>query len=185
VLAKYSDDDGHTWVPCKDASRPVPRPFYEPKLADLPWLPASATVLEQEHIFLARGGYYHDLPDRQRPGPLQVAEFTDGLWRVTTLEEEETVADAAVTASGDAVFCFYIKLATANGRATYEVRSHRWQAGRWGPSELVATETEMINHLAVPMKCPPSYAAVWWDQRVTEQSRDQLSWIRFARIPNR
>ncbi|MHC4917772.1 MAG: sialidase family protein, partial [Planctomycetota bacterium] len=34
-LAKYSDDDGHTWIPCKDAAKPVPRPFYVPELANL------------------------------------------------------------------------------------------------------------------------------------------------------
>ncbi|MFH1022609.1 MAG: hypothetical protein V1809_04415, partial [Planctomycetota bacterium] len=34
-VANFSDDDGYTWVPCKDASKPVPRPFYEPNLEDL------------------------------------------------------------------------------------------------------------------------------------------------------
>ncbi|MGQ9662036.1 MAG: hypothetical protein ACUVWX_06830 [Kiritimatiellia bacterium] len=35
VTAKYSDDDGYTWAPCKDASLPPPRPFYQPDLAVL------------------------------------------------------------------------------------------------------------------------------------------------------
>lgn len=34
-VAKYSDDDGITWIPCKDASKPIPRPFHTPDLADL------------------------------------------------------------------------------------------------------------------------------------------------------
>ncbi|MCX7804126.1 MAG: hypothetical protein N3A38_02945 [Planctomycetota bacterium] len=33
--ARYSDDDGYTWPPCKDASAKPPRPFYEAKLEDL------------------------------------------------------------------------------------------------------------------------------------------------------
>ena len=40
-LIKYSDDDGYTWAPCKDASAAgLPRPFYEPKLEDLAKPPA-------------------------------------------------------------------------------------------------------------------------------------------------
>jgi len=36
ILARYSDDDGYTWAPCKDpATATVPRPLYEPKLEDL------------------------------------------------------------------------------------------------------------------------------------------------------
>jgi hypothetical protein len=39
--AKYSDDDGYTWKPCKDAAaKKIPRPFYQPKLADLSKPPA-------------------------------------------------------------------------------------------------------------------------------------------------
>ena len=36
TLARYSDDDGYTWSPCKDpAVTQLPRPFYQPKLEDL------------------------------------------------------------------------------------------------------------------------------------------------------
>jgi hypothetical protein len=35
IVANFSDDDGYTWEPCKDASSPLPRPFYEPSLDDL------------------------------------------------------------------------------------------------------------------------------------------------------
>ncbi len=35
ALAKRSDDDGHTWVPSKDADAKLPRPFLAPKLEDL------------------------------------------------------------------------------------------------------------------------------------------------------
>ena len=38
-FAKYSDDDGHTFVPCKDAALEPPRPFYTPKLGSKDWPP--------------------------------------------------------------------------------------------------------------------------------------------------
>lgn len=38
-FAKYSDDDGYTFVPCKDAAREPPRPFYTPELGTEDWPP--------------------------------------------------------------------------------------------------------------------------------------------------
>ena len=34
-FARFSDDDGFTWMPCKDPAQPPPRPFYRPSLENL------------------------------------------------------------------------------------------------------------------------------------------------------
>ena len=234
-LARCSDDDGFTWMPCKDASLPPPRPFYRPQLASATggddyrppreillwptpavcgsllvpykgqvavfsldgsrwavhdgrkWLPArkgiklgrllTVTVLGADHFFLARGAPY-DNRGREKLAGLVVADLSEGKWNRQVLEEAD-VAGAIVTASGEAVFCFYVKKA---GEDNYEVRYRRWLDGKWGPSVKIATEHRRVNHLAAPQICPPSYAAVFWDQHF--RKRGDASEVKFMRIPN-
>lgn len=97
-----------------------------------------------------------------------------------TLEPEKNVWDTILTSSGDAVFCFYVKKATDD---KYEILYRRWAGGKWGGSAVVATESVRINHLAAPQKCPPNYAAVWWDTR--PQTAKGQGEVRFARVPNK
>jgi hypothetical protein len=242
--AKPSDDDGFTFAPCKDAAQAVPRPFYEPKLADLAkppearpkppaavllwpgpvvpgplmvpfgddgvacfsatgtswqvhdgkvWKPAekgpfaaekgagaiSLTRLGPDRIFAARAAHYDDGAKSEPLAALEVAVLDGGAWKAEKLEDAG-VSDATLAASGEAVFCFYAKKA---GEGKYEVRARRWKAGKWGDSELVAAETERINHVAAPQFCPPDYAAVFWDQWAANAKTS--TWVRFARVPNR
>ncbi|KPJ71047.1 MAG: hypothetical protein AMS14_09645 [Planctomycetes bacterium DG_20] len=46
--AKYSDDDGLTWSPCKDAAQAAPRPFYQPSLTELQKAPADRPAPPQQ-----------------------------------------------------------------------------------------------------------------------------------------
>jgi hypothetical protein len=237
-LARSSDDDGFTWQPCKDASLPAPRPFYQPDLAkagktDQPAPPKSVllwpsgtvpgpmltpykghvavfsgegeswafhdgvkwsetrkgvkigrlltvTTLGDDHVFLCRGAAYSDLGN-ELFGDLAVADLQpDGSWKTETLESEKTVTSAIVTASGAAVFCFYVKKA-ADDR--YEVLQRRWQSGTWAPPVRLAVESKRINHLAAPQVCPPDYAALFWDQHFAKPG--DPSEVKFMRVPNR
>ncbi|MFH1022035.1 MAG: sialidase family protein [Planctomycetota bacterium] len=240
--AKNSDDDGFTWKPCKDASRPVPRPFYEANLEDLskpvearPTPPAevllwpgtvvpgplmvtygdgvaafsgsgdkwqahdgkawgasqkgpfggdkshgvvSLALLGRDTLFVARAAHYDNGAKSEPVASLEVARLEGGAWKSDTLEPDGAT-DVMLTTSGDAVFCFYSKK-VADGK--YEVRFSRWKGGKWEASELVATETERINHIAAPQACPPNYAAVFWDQWTKESKKS--TWVRFAKVPN-
>jgi len=253
-VAKYSDDDGFTWAPCKDASLAPPRPLYAPGLAVLKdvasyrpprdvllwpgtpvvgpllvpyrdqvavfsadgsawqvpdgrsWLPrrkgpfgrakgpghvvASVTALDDGRVFVARSAGYDNSARNEYTAPLTAAWLEGNNWHTETLEPAG-VTDCILTASGEAVFCFYVKkvaggLGGGEGEqaARYEVRYRRWSAGRWDPSVLVATETERINRLAAPQVSPPNCTCVLWDQWVKKFVRTP-SWVRFARIPNR
>lgn len=241
-LAKYSDDDGYTWVPCKDASAAgLPRPFYEPKLEDLKkppaerkppeniliwpstpipgpilvpykgriatigvkewqvhdgekWLPKKktpgfskpiATVLGANQIFMAQTNY--DWRGKSMGKELTCAYLVNGEWNQETLETEG-VTDVVLTAcrgTGNAVFCFYVKIVKKDDAEVNEVRYRRWADGKWGESHLVATENFRINHVTAPMVCPADYAAVFWDERKSRSKRAMPSALRFARIPNK
>jgi len=241
ALAKYSDDDGVTWVPCKDAAVKPPRPLHQPRLVDLGKPPAerpkppegvllwpaslvagpllvpykgsvatfsvngstwqvhdgekwtarqkgpgmgpivSEAVLGDDHVFLARGARFNFSGEKETLADLVAADLADGQWRTETLEADKSVADAILTASGEAVFCFYVKKAAED---RYEVRYRRWKGGQWEPSEFVAAEGSRINHVAAPQTCPPSYAAVWWDMRPRATRRGGGA-LRFVRVPNK
>ncbi|MFH1024950.1 MAG: sialidase family protein [Planctomycetota bacterium] len=243
TMAKYSDDDGYTWAPSKDASvTELPRPFYEANLEDLKkpvaerpkppeavllwpstpvpgaillpygdgegvavlgfkewqvhdgkaWGPrrnvglpgngSTATVVGKDRIFMATGGGYNE-----KRGPLVVADGkAGGDWVRQTLETGD-VGDVILSASGEAVFCFYVKVVTKDGaEVANEVRYRRWKDGAWGESEMVAREDFRINHLAAPIISPPNYAAVWWDERMLggAAGRAKPLALRFMRIPN-
>ena len=135
----------------------------------------SATVVGKDHLFIAT-----------RRKRLVVADFNNGKWTKETLEPD-AVGDAILTASGKAAFCFYVKAVKEGETTTYQVRYRRWANGKWEPSVLVATEDWPINHVAAPKICPPDYAAIWWDERITTNNRHgkRPTMIRFARIPNK
>jgi len=69
ALAKHSDDDGQTWMPCKDAAVRPPRPFLTPALADLR-MPTEQRGQPPEEVLL--------WPASMVPGPLLVP-FGDGV----------------------------------------------------------------------------------------------------------
>jgi hypothetical protein len=234
--AKFSDDDGYTWVPCKDASLASPRPFYTPDLTELakppgqrprpprqilPWpaTPVSGSVLlpygdhvavlggelqifdgqqwskpakmpwsvpysasattAAGRIFIAVGGKYGNVAKRSSAGKLEVAELADGKWKTAVLEAGG-VGDTILTASGDAVFCFYVKLGGEDGADTVCYR--RWAGGRWGEAKTLAAESFIINRLGAPVISAPDYAAIFWDQHRTD--RKQKLKLRFAKVPN-
>ncbi|MFH1023702.1 MAG: hypothetical protein V1809_09995 [Planctomycetota bacterium] len=227
-LAKYSDDNGYTWVPCKDASAKLPRKFYSPKLEDLkkslaerPRPPEKVLLWPEEVVagpflvpykgsvaVISRFGDEWQVHDGQKWGPrqkgpalggliseaifgedhvfiagankgsLKVAELKDGVWG-GPVELDTGVSDSILTVSGASLFCFYTRKAGEKD----EVRYRRWSGGSWEPSQMVASEGFTINHVAAPTKCPPAYAAVWWDERGTNSRKPTV--VRFARVPNR
>jgi hypothetical protein len=139
----------------------------------------SLTRLGRDRLFAARAAAYDNGGKSEPLSELEVATLDGGAWKVEKLEESG-VSDAMLSASGEAVFCFYARKA-AEGK--YEVRCRRWKDGKWGVSELVATEAERINHVAAPQFCPPDYAAVFWDQWTSDSKK--TAWVRFARVPNK
>lgn len=228
ALAKFSDDDGQTWSPCKDAAVQSPRPMYQPALADLA-KPVAQRPKPPEQVLLwpasmvagpllvpygdsvaalaldSRTWQVHDgenwgplqkgpaisgriseaVPQPNRiliagadKGTLRASELKDGVWS-QPVELDTGVGDSIMTASGESVFCFYVKVVDKRN----EVRYRRWTDGRWEESKLITTEDFTVNHVASPTRCPPDYAAVWWDERVTSGRVE--SRLRFARIPNR
>jgi len=242
-LARYSDDDGFTWVPCKDAAQKPPRPFYEPKLEDLgkpdapkppkeillwptpvaigpfitpykdgvaalgsdrrgpkwavhdgaKWLPPkprpaigrgliTVTTVGADRVCVARGGGYHNLGHETLAKYVVVALLDGGTWKRAVLDTG-AIGSTIVTASGDAAYCFYVKKVGEPEKPAYEVHYRRWKAGKWEAAVKVATEDRRINHLTAPQVCPPSYAAVFWDQHFTK--RTDPSEVKFVRVPNR
>ncbi|MFH1022038.1 MAG: hypothetical protein V1809_01455 [Planctomycetota bacterium] len=230
---KSSDDDGLTWMPCKDASaKELPRPFYEPKMEDLlkpgppkppaevllwPAAPSAGPLLipykGQVAAFAYDGGQWaaHDgkawgaaqkvpwkggkggqvgeavLGDdhvflvRAEGDKLCAMRLQGGAWQGPEELDSGKVGRPILSASGDAVFCFYVKTEEEGGAAVYNIYSRRWKGGKWEPTEKVASEKDEINDLAAPTVSPPDYAAVFWDQVIKNK---KPSWIRFARIPN-
>ena len=230
--AKCSDDDGFTWLPCKDASAAPPRPPHEPDLADLAkpadrrppppkqvllW-PAEGVCGEfllpykgQVALIAADGGKWQVHDGRRwsppEPGPfgkvrkargiiscsilgadqpfvsrfevdkLSVARRVAGEWQVAHLDSGQIMSNI-LSASGDAMYCFYIR---KNGEA-HEVISRRFKAGKWAPAVKLAVESAELNQVAAPMFCPSGYAAVFWDQRVT--NRRKPTFVKFMRVAN-
>ncbi|MFH0919330.1 MAG: putative Ig domain-containing protein [Fibrobacterota bacterium] len=233
-MIKYSDDDGFTWMPCKDASLPAPRPLYRPGIDPVPdqilQLPGhsgpgpflvpykngvasfslrgnlwamhdgnawgsvqtlgywgsgedrwtrpyssiSETVINDNHIFMAKGGYHYG-SNLGTATDLVVNNYKDGgTWQKDTLEAGG-VTESILTSSGNCVFCFYVI-----GNQTVKYR--RWKEGVWGAAVTVATETDTINRLAAPQQCPPSYACVLWDRYIAYPTV-AATWVKFARVP--
>jgi hypothetical protein len=229
--AKYSDDDGYTWKPCKDAAtKKTPRPFYEPKLADLkkpagdrPKPPGEVLLWPAEMIcgdflvpygdevavFSSSGSKWqvHDGSKwlKARTGPfkgkgsaitvsalgakgaflcrkqgekLLASRLQGGTWKTEELDSGG-IGSNILTASGENMFCFYIKK-SADG---YEIRYRRFKAGKWEPSVKIATEQKRLNQVAAPMFSTPDYAAIFWDQH--RPGSRSSSFVKFMRIPNK
>lgn len=138
----------------------------------------SVTALDDEHLFVSRSAHYDNL-DKETLSDLVVADMKDGQWTFTQLDAEN-VSTSIVTASGKAVFCFYIYKA---GEEKYEVRYRRWADGAWGKAVTLATDARRLNHVAAPQYCPPDFAVVMWDQFFRQ--RDEPSEVKFMRVPNR
>ncbi|MFH1024751.1 MAG: hypothetical protein V1809_15320 [Planctomycetota bacterium] len=233
VWSKYSDDDGLTWAPCKDASiKEFPRPLYVPKLEDLgkpnppkppatvllwpaepaagsllapykgqvaviaydgtqwashdgkawgatqkvPWKngkgsQAAEAVLGEDRIFLARAENDNTV--------LSAIRLEGGAWQEAEELDKGKFGSSILTASGESVFCFYVKVEGED----YNVYSRRWKGGKWEPAEKIGMEKEQICQLAAPTVSPPDYAPVFWDQLGKKGIKS--TWIRFARIPNK
>ncbi|MFH0920406.1 MAG: putative Ig domain-containing protein [Fibrobacterota bacterium] len=138
----------------------------------------TATVINRNHLFLEKGGRYDDGYTTEYTTDLRVAHCSSGGSWQSDILETANVTESNITASGNDVFCFYI---LKNG-TSYEVRYFRWHNGSWGSSVLVSTETVRLNLLVAPMICPPTYAAIFWDQMKTVSG--QSTFVKFARIPN-
>jgi hypothetical protein len=115
---------------------------------------------------------------KREGGKLYAARLSGGEWEKNELDSGAISADI-LTASGGAVFCFYVKKAGEG----YEVRYRRWKGGKWSDSVKIHTEEVRLNKLAAPLFCPPDYAAVFWDQQRPGGKRAK-SFVKFMRIPN-
>ncbi len=142
----------------------------------------SVTVLGDKKLFLARSARYDNSKRTEPLAPLEAACQDGEGWKLEILEVGN-VSDSVLTASGSAVYCFYVKKVAEGEGAKYEVRYRRWQKGSWEPSVVVATERQRINHVASPQICPSNYVCVLWDQ--WRKERGLPTWVRFARIPSR
>ncbi|MFH0919127.1 MAG: putative Ig domain-containing protein [Fibrobacterota bacterium] len=237
MIAKYSDDDGYSWMPCKDAAAPVPRPWYNAGVDPVPdsvvnfpgefvsgaivvpygdsvaafsekgdkwkihngqaWssersVPVwgwhseydplynyvTATVIEGDHIFLAKGGRYSNVKT-ERTTNLVATHYNDGVWSAETLVTDSVVIEAIITASGNAVFLFYVEKSVDS---TYKILYRKWAGGSWSAGVELATETVRINRMAAPQICPPTYACVLYDE--LKQVSGQSTWIKFIKIPS-
>lgn len=230
-FAKHSDDDGFTWQPCKDPrATDLPRPFYEPALADrekaeapppgillwpatkvpgpilVPYRDGVAAVsikgdawaihdgaawqAPQKTALDPRGGIVseallgetHVFLAHTEPAGLVAARWIDNAWTKETIAEGN-ISESILTASGDCVFCLFCQVEEKDGAKVYQIRYRRWKAGAWEPAVTVTTETDPVNHIAAPVRCPPDYVAFLWDQRWTNAAT--RSWVRFVRLPNR
>jgi hypothetical protein len=164
--AKWQRLDGQAWSPPRKMPWGVP---YD----------AAATAVG-ERVFLVRGARYRDAAQQPAAGSLQVAELAEGKWKTTTLEARN-VGDAILSASGEAVFCFYVRYVGPERRN--HVCARRWHEGVWSPARTVAVEDMQINRLAAPVVSAPDYAPVWWDE--WRKGRGRPLELRFALVPNR
>jgi len=138
---------------------------------------ASEAVPGDARIFLARAEGKGDHMQ------LVALRLENGKWTGPETLATGELGSSIVTASGDAVFCFYVLVKGAAGDPAYSIYCRRWKNGAWGPAVNVATEKERINELAAPAASPPTYAAIFWDQYTRNPRKP--TWVRFARIPNR
>ncbi|MFP4058171.1 MAG: hypothetical protein ACLF0G_14990 [Candidatus Brocadiia bacterium] len=161
--SQWAAHDGQAWGP----TRPVPWPAKRGGQA-------SEAAPGEAHVVVAR------VEGEGRGRRLVALHLVEGSWSEPETLAEGRLGSSILTASGDAVFCFYV---VARGESRWAVRARRWKDGAWGPPATVAEETEPVNVVGAPTVCPPSYAAVFWDQRMDDPR--EASWLRFARIANR
>jgi hypothetical protein len=128
----------------------------------------SCTVIGTDHVFISR----------REGGKLYAAHHSGGQWHKDELDGGTISADI-LTASGEAVFCFYVR---KSGEG-YEIRYRRWKGGEWEPSVKLHTEQVQLNTVAAPLISPPDYAAVFWDQSRPGGKRAK-SFVKFMRVPN-
>ena len=158
---------------------------------------ASEAVLGDDRIVLVRS----QRPWKAKDGPsdLVAMRLEGGAWKGPETLATGAIGSSILTASGKAVFCFYILKAVAQPSSAAEgkdgapqpgaavpqvtIYCRRWKAGAWEPAVEVASESVPLNKLAAPTVSPPSYAAVFWDQLHTKGSGS--TWVKFARIPNK
>ncbi|MFH0921740.1 MAG: T9SS type A sorting domain-containing protein [Fibrobacterota bacterium] len=217
--ARYSDDDGRTWMPCKDAdiagNTTNPRPWYQAGVDPVPskvilfpgdsvpgailvpygngvasidpygrylkihdgsqwgalqsiaswgtsgqsYTDISATCIDNDHIFMAKGGRINFDNSSEALTDLVVTHSkAGGSWTSAQLETGN-ITDAILTSAGSFVYCFYSQKSGSN----YLVKYRRWNNGTWEAAVQVASETVRINRVGAPMNCPGSYACVMWD----------------------
>ena len=161
---RWQVNDGSQWCPVEKA------PFA-----------GDATFLGADHLFRARGGSYGDRIETEKRADLVVAEYQNGQWSKPETLETGQVGDVTLSASGNSVFLFYVKAVSDEpGKIANEVRLRRWKDGKWGESELLATENYRINRLGTPVVAPVNYVPLLWDARAGKEPTA----IRFLRIPN-
>jgi len=138
---------------------------------------SATSIIDDNRFFLAKGGSYNNTTG---PGPtrLSAINFTkDGTPKLDTLEKD-SVVESILSASGNAVFCFYVKL---NSDSTWTVKYRKWKDNVWAPAVDISIETERVSRLAAPNHCPPTYACVFWDKY--GGSASIATWVKFAKIP--
>ncbi|MFH1022606.1 MAG: sialidase family protein [Planctomycetota bacterium] len=161
----------------------------------------TVTSVQDKHIFVCKGGAYQfsfhekdvgrgnttveSLEARQQTD-LAVAHWDGdaGAWTSDVLETEG-VWESILTASGDAVFCFYVKVEKRDDtKKKWVVYYRRWAGGKWGDAVKLAEDAVRINRLAAAQRCPPSYAAILWDHLVRKDETGPDG-IRFMRVANK
>jgi len=164
--ARWAAHDGKAWGP----------------VCEVPWKSkarsrCSPAVAGEGRVFLART---EGKGDSTR---LLAMRLVKGGWHGPETLAAGNLGSSILTASGEAVFCFWVQVTRTPAGSTHAVRFRRWSDNAWGPPEEVASEAERINELAAPTVSPPSYAAIFWDRYV--KNTRAPSWVRFARVPNR
>jgi hypothetical protein len=163
--SRWAAHDGTSWGPVRE----------------VPWKSkarsrCSPAVASKGGVFLARA------EGKGESMRLLAMRLAKGTWRGPETLAGGRLGSSILTASGEAVFCFYVRLAGAPAGTTHTVCFRRWRNGAWGAPQTIAAEAERINQLAAPTVSPPSYAAILWD-RCVKNARES-SWVRFARVPN-
>ncbi|MFH0918730.1 MAG: putative Ig domain-containing protein [Fibrobacterota bacterium] len=133
----------------------------------------TGTAIENDHLFLCKGGKYSNTTIASATDLVVTNLTSGGSWQTDVLESGQ-VTESILTSSGNVVFCFYV---TGNNTVKYR----KWKDGVWEAAVTVGTETDTINRLAAPVFCPPTYAAVFWDQYGGSSSR--ATYVKFAKIP--
>lgn len=161
----------------------------------------TVTTVEDKHIFVAKGGnnyagwYIRAIKDRGFTvakmediiqTDLTVARYDGdtGKWSLATLETAG-VWESILTASGNAVFCFYVKVEQkGDAPKTWVLYYRRWKDGQWSDAVKLYVDKVRMGRLAAAQRCPSSYAAIFWSHKILRKERARDS-IMFIKVPNK
>jgi len=129
------------------------------------------------------------LPRGGKRDNLTTANLIGGQWKLEQLDDGSAgeIGPVALTASGEKVFCFWVRKETKEGTDTYPLLYALWEPkGGWGKPLEVTREAEAIHRIVTPVVSPPDYAPVFWDKWTPFKNewKKNYPWVRFARVPS-